>query len=167
MEECKHTHQNLVAKQKSSSLDKKHGRLENRKGYLYNFNVDCLDDRWKKTGIQTLIAVERDRIVLKTDKKSNETAYFIANLNLNQTTGKELFNATRYHQKIEADNYVRDVTLGEDKIQCLKENIPRVMAVAIGTILNLFRRKNKKNNFTELRENLVRKRHMANQCFCE
>ncbi len=166
LEECEHTHKNLVAKHELSSIDKGHGRLEKRKGFLYNFNVECLDDRWEKSGIQTLIVVNRERTILKTDKKSDEIVYFISNLNLSQTTGKELFNAVRNHWKVEADHYVRDVTLGEDKIQCLKENIPRVMAVAIGTVLNLFRRKNTKNNITELREDLVRNRRLANQCFC-
>ena len=166
LEECEHTHQNLVEKYQFSSIEKGHGRLEKRNGYLYNFNVECLDNRWEQSGIQTLIAVKRERTTLKINKKSDEIVYFISNLNLNQTNGNELFNAVRNHWTVESDHYVRDVTLGEDKIQCLKENIPRVMAVAIGTVLNLLRRKNTKNNIRELRENLVRNKRFANQCFC-
>jgi len=166
LEECEQVHQNLEGKHQFSSIDKGHGRLENRNGSLYDLNVDCLDDRWKNTGIETLIVVERDRIILKTDKKSSETVYFISNLKLNPSTGEELFNAVRNHWRVEADHYVRDVTLGEDKIQCLKKNIPRVMAIVIGTVLNLLRRKNIKNNLRELRENLTRNRFLTNQCFC-
>ncbi len=166
LEESEHTHQNLCSKHQFSSIEKGHGRLEKRNAYLYNFNIECLDDRWKNTGIQTLIAIKRERTILKISKKSEEIVYFISNLKLSKVVGLELFNAVRNHWKIEADHYVRDVTLGEDKIQCLKENIPRVMAVAIGTVLNLLRRKNKKNNIRELRENLVRNRRLANQCFC-
>ncbi len=166
LEESEHTHQNLVAKYKFSSIEKGHGRLEKRKSFLYHLNVESLDKRWKESGIQTLIAIKRERTILKINKKSEETVYFISNLNLNQVTGKELFNAVRNHWKVEANHHVRDVTLGEDKIKCLKENIPRVMAIAIGTVLNLLRRKNTKNNIRELRENLVRNRRLANQCFC-
>jgi len=163
---CEHTHKDLEAKHQFSSLDKGHGRLEIRNAHLYDFNVDGLDDRWKNSGIQSLISIERERTILKTGKISNETVYFISNLSLNPIIGEELFNAVRNHWKVEADHYVRDVTLGEDKIQCLKKNLPRVMAIAIGTILNLLRRKNKNNNMRELREDLVRNRRLANQCFC-
>ena len=165
LEDCAHLHQNQEEKYKFSSLDKGHGRLEKREGFLFPINIESLDDRWKDTGIQILIAVQRERTILKTNKTSNETVYFISNLSLNPQTGEELFKAVRNHWSVEADHYIRDVTFGEDKIACLQKNTPRVMAIAIGTILNLLRRKNTSNNLREVRENLSKNRRLANQCF--
>lgn len=165
LEDCKHLHQNIISQHKYSTTEKGHGRLEIRDGYLYPMNIESLDDRWKNTNIQTLVAIERDRTVLKNGQHSNETAYFIANLKLDHTTGNELFNACRNHWRVEADNYVRDVNFGEDKIHCLLEKIPRIMAIALGTVLNILRRKNKTNNLRELRENIAKNRRLANACF--
>ncbi len=164
LEDCKHLHQNIKAKHSFSTVDKEHGRIEQRDGSMYHMNVESLDKKWVKTDIQTLVAVERDRTIVKTKKESNETAYFVTNLKLDEQTGKELFNATRNHWSIESDNWVRDVNFGEDKIRCLKENIPRVMGVVLGSVLNLLRRKNK-NNLRALREELSQNRRLANACW--
>lgn len=164
--ECQHLHQNLLAKHQYSKTEKGHGRLEVRTGFTYAMNTESLNPRWEKSNIQTLIAIERDRTVLKSGEHSNETAYFITNLTLTEATGNELFTACRNHWGIESDNYVRDVNFGEDKIHCLLENIPRVMAVALGSVLNLLRRKNKRNNLRELREDVAQNRKRANACFC-
>lgn len=164
LEDCKHLHQNLKSTHSFSTVDKEHGRIEQRDGSLYHLNVESLDKKWVKTDIQTLVAVERNRTIVKTKKESNETAYFVTNLKLDEQTGKELFDAVRNHWSIESDNWVRDVNFGEDKIQCLKKNIPRVMGVVLGSVLNLLRRKNK-NNLRALREELSQNRRLAYACW--
>lgn len=166
LEECKHLHENVISKHKYATIEKGHGRLEIRKAYLYPMNIENLDFKWNNTNIQTLITIERERIILKNGQHSNETVFFISNLKLDKTRGKELFTACRNHWIIEADNYVRDVNFGEDKIHCLIKKIPRIIAIALSTILNILRRKNKKNNLRELRENMAKNRKVANQCFC-
>ncbi len=79
--------------------------------------------------------------------------------------GKELFQACREHWVIKADNHVRDVNFGEDNIHCFLKNIPRVLATILGTVLNLLRRRNRNNNLAALKENLARKRRLANKMF--
>ncbi len=166
LEECKHIHDNLPAKSEYSTLDKGHGRIDERIGFTYTLNVESLNKRWSDTGIKSLIAVQRERTIIKTEETSSETAFYISNLKLDEYTGKELFDSVREHWTVETDNYVRDVTMGEDKFHSFKNSITRVVGVAIGTVLNLLRRKNCKNNIQALREDLADYRRKASGCFC-
>jgi len=164
LEDCQHIAQHLPFYQEFDSTDKAHGRLESRKGRVYALNVECLEQRWGNTNIQTLIVVDRKRIRLKDNQVSNESAYFLANLPLGNQVGVTLFQAVRNHWAVEADNNVRDVTLGEDRIRCKDTNRIRALACLINIALNLMRKSNKNNNIKALREDLNFDRKRAVDC---
>lgn len=154
LEDCEHVAQHLPCKEAFATIDKAHGRLEQRQAKLYELNVECLEPRWHKTGIKTLVVIDRQRLPLKDGQESGERACFFTNQALTGQAGADLFEAVRKHWSVETDNYVRDVTLGEDYIRCKEGNRIRSMACIINTGLNLMRKHNTDNNFVALREDL-------------
>ncbi len=165
LEEVKHIHSNLPGKIQFQTTEKGHGRIENRQGFLYPLNVECLSTRWKNTDIQTLLVVDRQRFIPKTQKETNETAYFISNKRVDGKSGLELFNAAREHWSIESDNHIRDVNIGEDDIISFDKNTSRMMAVSISLALNLLRKINSKNNLKALREDISCNFNLIFSCF--
>ncbi len=165
LEDCKNIHGNLQVKERFTTTEKGHGRIENRTGFLYPLNVECLDSRWYKSNIQSLVVVERTRYIVKTKVETKETAYFISNKKIEQNTGKELINAARQHWTIESDNHVRDVNFGEDEIICFNKNASRMMAISISLAINLLRPLNKNNNIKALREEISNNRNLISSCF--
>lgn len=164
LEECEHISGHLPCKEAFATIDKAHGRLEQRQARVYELNVECLEPRWHKTQLQTLIILERQRLRLKDGQESGERACFITNQPLTGQAGVELFEAVRNHWSVETDNHVRDVTLGEDHIRCKEGNQLRSIACIINWGLNLMRRHNTDNNFIALREELNFDRQKAINC---
>jgi predicted transposase YbfD/YdcC len=111
-----------------------------------------LDNRWESSNIQTLLVIQKNRLVTKTEVETNETAFFVSNAKLTKESGSELFNAAGLHWRIETDNNIRDVNFGEDEIRCFNKNTSRMMAVSISLALNLLKRRNINNNIRVLRE---------------
>jgi predicted transposase YbfD/YdcC len=164
LEECEYLAQQLPCKQSFQSIDKAHGRLEQRQASVYELNVECLEPRWHKTAIQTLVVIDRQRLRLKDGGESEERACFITNQALTGQAGADLFEAVRRHWSVETDNHVRDVTLGEDYIICREANRMRSLASILNTGLNLMRRHNTDNNFVALREEFNFDRRKAINC---
>ena len=79
--------------------------------------------------------------------------------------GNELYRAVRNHWSVEADNYIKDVNLGEDYLKCYKTNRSRVIASVFNVAVNLLRRKNKVNNLRVVREDCNFNRKYAKSCF--
>lgn len=102
-----------------STLDKGHGRLEQRHYYHFDVSKEYFDKRWKTTSFRSLFKVIRHRTILKTDDQSEETAYYISNGDLlnKAETAVEYFDAIRNHWSVEVNNHVRDVTLKEDQLR--------------------------------------------------
>lgn len=105
-----------------STLDKGHGRLEQRHYYHFDVSKEYFDKRWKTTNFRSLFKVIRHRTILKTDDHSKETAYYISNGNLLDKTEPvvEYFEAIRNHWSVEVNNHIRDVTLSEDHLRTKK-----------------------------------------------
>lgn len=164
LEDCAHIGQPLPCKEAFATVDKAHGRLEQRQAKLYELNVACLQDRWHKTQLATLVGIDRQRLPLKDGGESRERAYFITNQPLAGQAGALLFEALRKHWSVETDNHVRDVTLGEDLIICREGNRIRSIACMLNTGLNLMRRQNTDNNFVAFREELNFDRQKAIEC---
>ena len=66
--------------------------------------------------------------------------------------GKNLFEAIRGHWSVEADNYVRDVTFGEDKIKTPKGNVSRLLANIRTWAIQLIRQTGAKNLQAQIEE---------------
>ena len=105
-----------------TTLDKGHGRLEQRHYYHFDVSKEYFDKRWKTTNFRSLFKVIRHRTILKTDEHSEETAYYISNGNLLDKTESavEYFDAIRNHWSVEVNNHIRDVTLSEDHLKTKK-----------------------------------------------
>lgn len=104
------------------TLDKGHGRLEQRHYYYFDISKEYFDKRWKTTNFRSLFKVIRHRTILTTDAQSEETAYYISNGNLldKTQTAVEYFDAIRNHWSVEVNNHIRDVTLSEDDLRTKK-----------------------------------------------
>lgn len=105
-----------------STLDKGHGRLEQRHYYHFDVSKEYFDKRWSTTGFRSLFKVVRHRTILKNDAYSEETAYYISNAKLSEKTDStvEYFCAIRDHWSVEVNNHIRDVTLNEDDLRTKK-----------------------------------------------
>lgn len=100
-----------------STYEKGHGRYEQRNYTCYNISSVAIDQRWENVNFQTLIQVHRKRKVLKTNKQTEEVAYYISNIvTRNIEIAEELFDAVRKHWQIEVNNNIRDCILKEDKL---------------------------------------------------
>lgn len=99
-------------------VEKGHGRLDVRSYEAYRLNPLWVEERWKDSGLQTVVWVERERWRQKDGQSTHERVGFVSNLVLNESTYWELVSAIRNHWQIEADHHVRDVTGGEDTIRC-------------------------------------------------
>lgn len=100
-----------------STYEKGHGRYEQRNYTCYDISSVRIDQRWEEANFQTLIQVHRKRKVLKTNKQTEEVAYYISNIaTKNIEIAEELFDAIRNHWQIEVNNNIRDCILKEDKL---------------------------------------------------
>ena len=165
LEECLHMVQYSTFDYDFEQIEKAHGRIEIRRAAIYPLDVDYLDERWKNSGIQTLIAVHRQRTRVKNSKFSQEVACFVSNkIASDELIGLELFGGVRNHWSVESDNYVKDVTMGEDYIRCKNSNRIRAIASVFNLTLNLIRKKNITNNIRVVREDCKFDRQKAIDC---
>lgn len=112
----------------STTVDKGHGRLEERIGRIRALNRGVLAERWEPTGMQTLIVMDRRTEELKTGKTSVERSYYVSN---QPPPGheQELFDAVRGHWRIESTHYIRDVTLNEDHIRTKNADAGQILSL--------------------------------------
>jgi hypothetical protein len=80
-------------------------------------------------------------------------ACFVSNkIASDKLIGLELFGGVWNHWSVESDNYVKDVTMGEDYIRCKYSHRIRAIASVFNVALNLMRKKNVTNNIRVVRE---------------
>ena len=104
---------------KLATSEKGHGRIELRKYEFYDVLEMEKDERWEGCQIRTAIKVKRERIELKSGKKSVEESYYLSNEVGNY---EELAKAVRLHWRVETNNHLRDVSLKEDKMRSKKRS---------------------------------------------
>lgn len=134
-----------------TTLDKGHGRIEKRDYTLFDVSKQKFDSRWQTSHIRSLVVVYRQREMMsknKVIKKEEKTAYFISNtcaVDLKMDTLNLLSKVIRGRWSIESDNYIRDVTLGEDNIKTQKGNRTRAEATLRTIALEWLKCENPKN----------------------
>lgn len=121
--------------QQLTEWDKGHGRLERRSYASFSMRGSYVDPRWHKSGLQTLLVVERERLTIKGISESVETHYYVSNAQAD-AHGQELFKAIRGHWSVETRNYCRDVSLQEDRLRTGKEAVSRHLARLRSVVLN-------------------------------
>jgi len=139
----------------SESVDKAHGRLEERKASFFAIESSLLDVRWNKSGLKGLVVMERTTEILKTGKITKEISYYVTNQPVGTTQAQqELFQAIRRHWGVESDHWIRDVTFNEDHVKSTATNRGQILALLRTLTLYLFR-KMKIKNMQEAIENFV------------
>jgi len=161
------TFQEQVALRKGclQSVEKAHGRIEQRKASLYEVEIDCLEPRWRKANVQSMVVIERETERCKTTQKSYEKAYYISNMTAHTSNGTKLFKAIRGHWRVESNNYIRDATFGEDGIRTKKAGLIRTMAAFLNLAINQLQKCNQLANLNITRENIAYDRGLVCQCF--
>jgi len=142
----------LAANKKSlgviSTTERGHGRYEARQGTFIALEEVDFDERWADSGFQTLIVMERQTIRMAQQKVSVETSYYVSNQKVDEERHSEqssLFGAIRRHWGVESDNWIRDVTLGEDKVKTKHASQAHIMACLRTLAMRLLRKANVKN----------------------
>jgi len=146
-EDMAHSTNYLPIAKQARTVEKGHGRIEIRNYFQYDISGEYFDSRWKDSNFQTLIKVERTRIITKTNKESKQTAYYISNGNPQQ---EEYFQAIREHWSVEVVNHVRDVTLQEDKLKTKKKPVTMMMAGLRTVVIKLLNFEKPKNMIAQL-----------------
>ena len=124
------------------TVDKGHGRLEIRQATFFKMSHLELDPRWAESGLTTLIVMARRTTDLVTQKRSAEVSFYCTNVSVDpadEVTQQELFQAIRGHWRVEADNYIRDVSFQEDKVKTKHGNQAQVLASLRTLAIQLFR----------------------------
>lgn len=112
--------------QKYRSVDKGHGRLEQRFYELYDVSGEYFAPRWNKTNFRSLIVVDRERIDLKDNSLQRKRSYYISNGKAEENN--EYFEAVRNHWEVETNHHIRDVTLKEDNLRTKKNEVTRAFS---------------------------------------
>ena len=125
--------------EKVHTLDKGHGRLEERS--CATLVVDDLpDDIAALPGRRQAFCIVRRRTVLKTGKTSVETAYGLTSLGADQAGPSEILALNRGHWGIENRvHYVRDVTYDEDRSRIRNGRLPRNLACLTNAAIAIVR----------------------------
>jgi DDE family transposase len=123
------------------SMDKAHGRLEERSATFFSLAPLSLPSRWQACGLHSVVRLERTTDQLTTGKRSHAIAYYVTNQRVTTPAVQtELFTAIRGHWGCEADHWIRDVTLQEDLVLVQQSTQAHVLATLRTLVLGLFRR---------------------------
>ena len=146
LEQCKKSTAEGLRIGSDINTEKGHGRITVRRAELYSTGGLKLHGRWADSGIKTLVVMERETFDIKTQKTSRETSYYISNQAAEGTdSSKELSRAVRKHWGVESDNWIRDVTLKEDKIRIKSGNQAQIMSTLRSLSMRLLRKSGIKN----------------------
>lgn len=138
--------------------EKGHGRIEERKYEAYSIDPTDICHKWKCSGIQTLIKVNRQTTQLKNQRETKEISYYVTNQN---SDIEELSNAIRGHWSVETNNYIRDTNFGEDGFKSFKIKIQRSVSAILTFIMNVVNALEMEGNTNEKRENLAYSKETA------
>lgn len=123
---------------------KHHGRVEQRTYRCFKLPDSALDQRWRPTGLCTLLCVLRRRET--SNVLSEEVSYYVSNQQPSgQSEADELFDAIRGHWVVEVMHHKRDVTLSEDDLRTQKIGVNRLVGSLRTLVINLLEGMNIKN----------------------
>jgi predicted transposase YbfD/YdcC len=134
-----------------TTVDKGHGRLEERTGRVLSLAPHRLDPRWEATGMKTFIVMDRKTEHLKTGKTSEERSYYVSNQVAAQHE-QELFAAIRGHWRVESMNCIRDVTFNEDRVRTKNPKTGQILSSLRTIALTLVQSLHPKNIKAKLEE---------------
>lgn len=149
LKQCQLLHKQSQPLAETTNHEKGHGRVTTRCSHLFSLASLTLDARWERSGLSTLIVVDRETFDVAKQKTSFETSYYVSNSVLEAECIKplteELSCAIRFHWGVESNNWIRDVTFDEDRIKTKAGNQAQVMALLRGLAIELIRKTAPKN----------------------
>ena len=119
-------------------VSKGHGRLETRKLTVSRFLPNQGDDDISFPFVNQAFRIERT-IEYPGGKTTCETVYAITSLPRERANPRQLLELNRGHWAIEANHYVRDVTMDEDRSRVRKGSGPQVMATLWNLTIGVIR----------------------------
>ena len=118
------------------SLEKDHGRIEQREYYLET-GIDWLAQRKDWAGLNGIGMVKTSVTILQTGEITEESRYFLTSL----TDIHRFTDAVRKHWSIESQlHWQLDVTFGEDDSRARKDNSPLNLNILRKQALSLLKR---------------------------
>ena len=130
----------------TKTVEKGHGRVTTRRAKLIPLRPAVLDKRWRPTKPRFLVEVIRETYTAAEQHTTQEVSYYITN-DASTTDAAEhlttLCIAIRSHWRVESNNWVRDVTMGEDSVRVKATNQAQVLALLRGLVLTLARKAGK------------------------
>ena len=149
LQQCQTLHSQALALAETVEHEKAHGRVTTRRAQLFSLASVTLDPRWKDSGLSALIVVERETFEVAKKKTTFDTSYYVSNTVPQPSEAKpvvkELAQAIRKHWVVESNNWVRDVTFGEDSVKTKAGNQAQVMGLLRGLAIELIRKTSPKN----------------------
>lgn len=117
------------------------GRITTRHASLYDLTALEIDERWKSSGLYSLIVMDRDTFNKSTQKETTETSYYLSNHQQgnSQEIVQVLAKAIRMHWGVESNNWQLDVTFGEDHVRVKHGNQAQIMGKMRCFAMNLLR----------------------------
>lgn len=115
--ECLGASVQLPMKYRQQQVEKAHGRIESRTYQVWDMRGIYKDQRWEKCGLRSVLKVSRERLEVKSGRKTEETSYYISN---QADTLSDLCAAVRNHWQVETNNQIRDCTFREDSLRSKK-----------------------------------------------
>ena len=149
LQQCQTLHSQALALAETVEHEKAHGRVTTRRAQLFSLASVTLDLRWKDSGLSALIVVERETFEVAKKKTTFDTSYYVSNTVPQPSEAKpvvkELAQAIRKHWVVESNNWVRDVTFGEDSVKTKAGNQAQVTGLLRGLAIELIRKTSPKN----------------------
>lgn len=125
----------------SQSVDKAHGRLEVRHAAFFSLASLTLPARWRDSGLNGVVRLERTTTHLPTARQTQVVAYYVTNQAVRTEAAQaDLFTAIRRHWGCEADNWLRDVTLQEDQVPVQHSTQAHVLGLLRTLVVGLLRK---------------------------
>ncbi len=118
-----------------------HGLVCTREAHLHQLDLSDIDSRWDKSGLRTLVVMNRETFNKATQEMTNETSYYLSNYrNVHaQYTVRYLAKVIRGHWVVESNNWQLDVTFGEDSVRTKEGNQALIMGKLRCFSMNLIR----------------------------
>jgi predicted transposase YbfD/YdcC len=121
--------------------DLSHGLICTREAHLHPLNLSAIDSRWGKSGLRTLVVMNRETFNKGTQEISDETSYYLSNYQNEHKrhTVSHLAKVIRRHWVVESNNWQLDVTFGEDSVKTKEGNQALIMGKLRCFSMNLIR----------------------------
>ena len=119
------------------SLEKAHGRVENRKFWVSS-DIEWFEDKQAWAGLKSVCVVEAARKIVKSGESSITRRYYISSLG--EKDAEKIANAIRGHWAIENDlHWCLDMAFDEDRSRARSRNTAKNLGLMRGITMNLLK----------------------------